>query len=305
MVKIILSIVLISLLFPLSLDAKIFLVFGGERGWIGQKIVTLLRNQNHDVHCAASRLEQREAIEKEIDHIKPDYIINAAGITGRPNIDWCESHKYETLRSNVIGLLILVDVAFLRGIHVTNLASGCIYNYDEQHPLDSGIGFTEDEEPNFWGSFYSYTKVMAEKLIQHYPNILNLRLRMPITSDLHPRSLLGKIIHYKKLINIPNSMTILDDLLPLIPIMIERNLTGIYNFVNPGTISHNQLMELYKHYVDPDHQYENFSIEEQNRILKAPRSNCELSTHKLLQEFPNLPHIQDSMITVFRSIKGE
>ena len=39
-----------------------------------------------------------------------------------------------------------------------------LIKYDEKHPLGSGIGFTEEEEPNFEGSFYSYTKKMAEKV---------------------------------------------------------------------------------------------------------------------------------------------
>ena len=30
--------------------------------------------------------------------------------------------------------------------------------------MNSGIGFKEGDEPNFNGSFYSYTKTMAEKV---------------------------------------------------------------------------------------------------------------------------------------------
>jgi len=100
-------------------------------------------------------------------------------------------------------------------------------------------------------------------------------------------------------------MSCLEDLLPLIPMMIERGLVGNYNFVNPGTISHNQIIELYKKYVNPNHQYENFSIEEQNQILKVPRSNCELSAEKLLHEFPHIPNIQNSIVSVFLQIKSK
>ncbi|MEX0939744.1 MAG: NAD-dependent epimerase/dehydratase family protein [Candidatus Babeliales bacterium] len=282
---------------------KTFLVFGGKSGWVGQKIATILRNMDHVVYCAKSRLEQRETIEQEIKQLRPDCIINTAGIIGRPTIDWCEFHKQETLRSNILGLLNLVDLAYLHNLHVTNIATGCIYQYDDKHPLGSGIGFSEEEEPNFFGSFYSCTKILAEKLILNYPNVLNLRLRMPISSDLSQKSFIGKIINYKKLINIPNSMSVLEDLLPLIPQMIERNLVGNYNFVNPGVISHNQIIELYKQYINPNHQYENFTIEEQNQILKVPRSNCELSAKKLLSEFPQIPHIQDSIRNVFLRIK--
>ena len=46
--------------------------------------------------------------------------------------------------------------------------------------------------------------------------------------------------------NIPNSMTILDDLLPIALVMSERKLTGAYNFTNPGAISHNEILDLYK-----------------------------------------------------------
>lgn len=278
-----------------QLEGSTFLVFGGERGWIGQKMVHILEKEGHTVHPAVARLEDRNGIEQEIKDRKPDYIINAAGIIGKPNVDWCESHKEETIRGNVLGALNVVDIAFQHNIHVTNISTGCIYQYDAEHPLGSGKGFTEEDEPNFSGSFYSRTKIMAEKLILMYPNVLNLRVRMPISADLDPKSFIGKIIQYKKLINVPNSMTILEDLLPLIPQMIERGLVGNYNFVNPGTISHNQVIELYKEYINPAHQYENFSIEEQNKILAVPRSNCELSAAKLLKEFPHIPHIQDSL----------
>lgn len=44
-----------------------------------------------------------------------------------------------------------------------------------------------------------------------------------------------------QVVDVPNSMTVLTDLLPISLIMAERKLTGIYNFVNPGAISHNQV----------------------------------------------------------------
>ncbi len=25
--------------------------------------------------------------------VKPSHVLNAAGLTGRPNVDWCEDHK--------------------------------------------------------------------------------------------------------------------------------------------------------------------------------------------------------------------
>lgn len=279
------------------------LVCGGERGWVGQKIVTILHHQGHKVVCSQTRLENREQLEQEILTVQPNFIINSAGIVGKPNVNWCEDHKQETLRSNVLGLLNLVDLAFIHGIHVTNIATGCIYQYDATHMPGSGIGFTEKDEPNFTGSFYSRYKVIAEKLILEYPNVLNLRLAKPVSSDLHPNSFIGKIIRYKKLINIPNTLCVLEDLLPLLSTMLARGLTGNYNFANKGTITHNEVMEFYKKYVDPSHIYENFTVEEQNAQLKVPRANNELSVEKLLKEFPHIPHIKESIQKVFINIK--
>lgn len=297
--------------FPLACFAnktnqEVFLVYGGKTGWIGQKIVALLKEQNQIVFAAESRLENRCDVENEIDRVKPDYIINCAGVTGTPNIDWCETHQQQTIRTNIIGTLNLADVAYLRGIHMTNFGTGCIYEYDVDHPMGSGIGFTEEDCPNFAGSFYSKTKIQLEMLLSSYANVLNLRVRMPISSDLHPKNFITKITKYQKVINIPNSMSILDDLLPVAIQMTQRKLKGNYNFVNPGVISHNEILDLYRQYIDPKFTYTNFTVEEQDKILKARRSNNELDATKILKEFPGIPSIQQSIISVFKKMqKGQ
>jgi len=276
-----------------------FLVFGGEKGWIGQMVVALLKEQGKPVHVAHARLEDREAVVKEIEQHKPKYIMNCAGVTGRPNVDWCEDHKQETIRSNVIGTLNLCDVAFTHNIHVTNFATGCIFEYDEKHPLGSGVGFLEDDEPNFSASFYSKTKGIVEQLLRFYPNVLTLRVRMPISDDLSPRSFITKISKYAKVVNVPNSMTVLHDLLPVAIDMTEKGLLGVINFTNPGAISHNEILDLYKKYIDPKFTYNNFSLEEQAKILKAGRSNNELDTTKISTLYPNIPHIKVAIVGVF------
>ncbi len=278
------------------------LVFGGQTGWIGQKIVKILIDNNFETINAQSRLENREQIINEINQVKPSCVINAAGVTGIPNVDWCEDNKLETLRSNIIGALNLADICALKELHLINLGTGCIYEYDEKHSIENSIGFTEEDAPNFQGSFYSYTKTMLDQIFKFYPNVLNLRLRMPISDDLHPRNFITKITKYKKVINIPNSVSILSDLLPLLPHMIKKRLTGTYNFVNPGVISHNEILDLYKKYVDPNFSYENFTVEEQSQVLKARRSNNCLDTNKLTKEFPNIPDVKNSMIKICKQI---
>lgn len=289
----------LSFLGSLQIQAKTFLVFGGKTGWFGQKMVQLLLEQGHTPICAEARLENRQELVNEIEKVKPDFIINAAGITGRPNVDWCESHKQETLRVNVLGTLNLVDVAYLHNIPVTNLSTGCIYHYDENHPMGSGKGFSETDEPNGGGSFYSKSKIWLEKLILEYPNVLHLRVKMPVSSDMNPRSFIGKIITFKKVVNFPNSLSVLEDLFPVAIEMTLRGFRGIYNFANPGAMSHNEVLDLYKQYIDPTFTYQNFSQEEQERMAKN-RSNCELDVSKLLKDFPQIPNIKHSMCEIFR-----
>ncbi|KAL3909393.1 MAG: hypothetical protein SGARI_002619, partial [Bacillariaceae sp.] len=234
---------------------------------------------------ANSRLENREAVAAELDEIKPTHVLNAAGITGRPNIDWCETHKPETIRTNVIGTLNLADLCLIRNIHCTVYATGCIFVYDDKHALGSGVGFTEEDEPNFDGSFYSQTKGYMEPMLKEFPNCLILRVRMPISDDLIHRSFVTKIVKYERVVNIPNSMTILSEMLPA-SMVRTAGLTGVYNFTNPGVISHNQVLDLYTKYIDPTYTYKNFTEEEQAKVIKAPRSNNELDTTKLMRDMP-------------------
>lgn len=281
---------------------KRWLVYGGKSGWIGQELVRMLRADNEDVHVAEARIDNREQCARELDAIKPTHILNAAGVTGRPNVDWCESHKQETLRTNVIGTMSLIDLAYQRKIHITNFATGCIYEYDDAHKMHSGVGFKEEDLPNFDDSWYSYTKGLVEQFYCAYDNVLNLRLRMPISDDLCHRSFVTKICKYERVVNIPNSMTILSDLLPVAVDMADRNVTGIFNFTNPGVISHNQVLDLYTKYIDPTFTYKNFTLEEQAKILAAGRSNNELDATKLINANPDatIPHILDGMDACFR-----
>jgi len=273
----------------------VFLIFG-KTGWIGGLVSDILKQQGAKFEFAHARLEDRSSILAEIERVKPTHVINAAGLTGRPNVDWCETHKVETIRSNVIGCLNLADVCLSKGIHMTYYGTGCIFHYDDEFTV-GGKGFMESDKPNFTGSYYSYTKAMVESLLKEYPNVLTLRVRMPIVEDLcYPRNFITKIIKYDKVIDIPNSMTVLPELLPYSIEMAKRKLTGIMNFTNPGAISHNEILQLYKDYIDPEFTWKNFTVEEQAKVIVAPRSNNLLDTERFKGEFPELLGIRESLI---------
>jgi len=251
-------------------------------------LIELLKEQGKTFHLADARTQNREAVEAELDKYQPTHVLNAAGVTGRPNVDWCEDHKMETVRTNVIGCLNLADLCAMRNIHHTLFATGCIFEYDKDHTI-GGTGFTEEDTPNFHGSYYSHTKAMVEDMLKIYPTTCTLRVRMPISDDLSPRNFITKIAKYDRVVNIPNSMTVLTEMLPVSLVMAERKLTGIYNFCNPGAISHNECLELYKKHVDPQYTWQNFTVEEQDKILKAARSNNTLTHDKLTSAMPDVP----------------
>jgi dTDP-4-dehydrorhamnose reductase len=279
-----------------------YLVFG-KTGWIGGKLIEMLKEEGKTVFAAESRIEDRAAVEEELDRIKPDFVLNAAGLTGRPNVDWCEDHKQEVIRVNVVGTLALADLTAQRGIHCTMYATGCIYEYDDTHVI-GGRGFTEEEAPNFSASFYSETKAVVEKYLRLFNNVLVLRLRMPISDDLHSRSFVTKISKYEKVVNVPNSMTILHDLLPVSLDMATKKVTGIFNFTNPGAISHNEVLALYKEIIDPAFEWKNFTLDEQAKILKAGRSNNTLDVSKLTALYPAIPEVHDGMRACFLRMKA-
>ena len=283
---------------------NVYLIFG-KNGWIGGKIIELLAAQNKTFHLADSRLENRESVVAEIEKYNPTHVINAAGITGRPNVDWCEDNKIETIRSNVIGTLNIADICATRNIHHLLFATGCIFEYDDEHTI-GGKGFTEDDTPNFHKSFYSHTKAMVEDMLRNYPTTCVLRVRMPISDDLSPRSFVTKIVNYERVVNVPNSMTVLSELLPLSIQMSDCKLTGVYNFCNPGAISHNEILAMYKKYIDPEYTWTNFTLEEQAQVLKAGRSNNTMDHEKLCAAIPDAPPIDEihvAMEKVFQRMR--
>ncbi|KAL8512263.1 hypothetical protein ACS0TY_018640 [Phlomoides rotata] len=280
---------------PQKSDLK-FLIYG-RTGWIGGLLGKLCEKQGIPYEYGKGRIQDRASLLADIAAVNPTHVLNAAGVTGRPNVDWCESHKVETIRTNVAGTLTLADVCREHGLLMVNFATGCIFEYNAAHPEGSGIGFKEEDKPNFMGSFYSKTKAMVEELLKEYDNVCTLRVRMPISSDLNnPRNFITKISRYNKVVNIPNSMTVLDELLPISIEMAKRNLRGIWNFTNPGVVSHNEILEMYREYMDPDFKWSNFSLEEQAKVIVAQRSNNEMDASKLKKEFPELLSIKESLI---------
>lgn len=289
--------------------ASPWLIYGGH-GWIAGQFCAILTSRGIPFILGEARADSADHVEAEIEAVRPARVISMIGRThggAFSTIDYLEQGRpqlVENIRDNLFGPMVLALLCQKHGIHCTYLGTGCIFTYDDAH--DVTTGFTEDDMPNFFGSGYSICKGFTDRLMKLVgDNTLNVRIRMPINDDLEsPRNFLHKILHYKKICSIPNSMTVLPDLLPVLCSMIERQSVGTVNLTNPGVITHNQILDMYTALIDPEFTYENFSVEEQNQVLAAERSNNALATERLESEYFVLP-IYQSLQRLFKRIRKE
>lgn len=284
------------------------LVFGG-RGWIGEQFVGLLESQGHTALLAQSRADDTAAVQAELDVVQPDRVVSLVGRThgaGFTTIDYLEQpgKLVENVRDNLYAPLSLGLLCQTRGIHFTYMGTGCIFEYDNEHPENSNIGFEESSLPNFFGSSYSVVKGYTDRLMHLLEDsVLNVRIRMPIVDHHHGRNFITKITRYAKVCSIPNSMTVLPTLLPCLIRMMEQKTTGTINLTNPGVISHNEILDMYRELVDPAFTWSNFTVEEQNQILASRRSNNLLDTTRLEALFPDVPDIHTAVRAALASGK--
>ena len=101
----------------------------------------------------------------------------------------------------------------------------------------------------------------------------------------------------------PNSMTVLDDFFPVFLDLMKNKKIGTYNCTNPGIVSHNEILEMYKNIIEPNFTWENFSIDEQSKILKSARSNNHLDTSKIEEEYPCIKNIKESLPEIMKKMK--
>ncbi len=266
------------------------LIFGA--GWIGTQFITYLKRERVEYVIGSSRVDNVVDLKEELDRVNPTHVFSMIGRTSGIHegkvygtIDFLEQpgNLQVNVRDNLFSPIVLAILCKERNIHFTYLGTGCIFDYDQEHtPTENG--YTEEDLPNFTGSSYSTVKGYTDRLMHLFDGtVLNLRIRMPITNLDNSRNFISKIIRYAKICSIPNSMTVLDTFFPVWLEMVTNNVTGTFNCTNPGVISHNEILQMYKDLVDPNFVWQNFTIEEQNQILASKRSNNHLDTTKIQQ----------------------
>lgn len=280
-------------------------LFFGSQGWIGKQFTEVLKECGVHVIETSTRADDELRVERDIIFHAPTHLVCFVGRThgeGINTIDYLEKpgKLRDNLRDNLYSPAFLAMMAFKYDLHMTYLGTGCIFSSSD--PENSN--YTEEDAPDFFGSSYSTVKGFTDRFMHILPKtVLNLRIRMPITDFMHDRNFITKLVKYEKICSIPNSMTVLHDMFPIIHDMMSKHTTGTFNMTNPGIISHDEVLGMYREIVDPEFTWTNFSSEEQGKVIKSERSNNQLSNDKLLSLYPLTPNIADSVKTCMMAIK--
>lgn len=288
----------------------------GASGYIGEAFVAEAKRR---------KLDYRPVSRKELDYTdfrvllialkkeKPDFVVNAAGFTGKPNVDACENQKGETVAGNVTLAQTVATACDVAGVNLGFVSSGCIYTGAKvrrecgawavedrlTEPLISELlekrsdrvkGFSEEDEPNFCFShnncsFYSGTKALAENVMKGFPEFYVWRLRIPFDEFDGPRNYLSKVQRYAKVYQNWNSVSHRSDFaIACLDAWQQKIPGGVYNVVNPGYISTREVVQKIREKLKPSWNPEFWTSDDEFYRFGAitPRSNCILDTTKII-----------------------
>jgi dTDP-4-dehydrorhamnose reductase len=234
-----------------------------------------------------------------ISSAQPEFLINAAGYTGKPNVDACEIHKKECLDGNAVFPGTIRSVCEEFNLPWGHVSSGCIYT--GRRP--DGEGFREDDEPNFTFrqnncSWYSGTKALGEEVLQGASNCFIWRLRIPFDNQEGPRNYLTKLMQYDNLLEAENSISNLDEFVKASWETWEKKIPfGRYNVTNPGHISTRQVAEWINESGVCKKDFNYFTSEEHflKNAAKTPRSNCVMDSTKLASKGIQMKPVEQSI----------
>ena len=125
-----------------------FLILGSS-GYVGSKIFHFLtRNESEVLGISRSEIDYTnpKVLKEFLRSKKPRFLINAAGYTGKPNVDACELAKADCLDGNSVLPGTIRQVCEELKITWGHISSGCIFSGRRS----DGGGWTEDDSPNFF-----------------------------------------------------------------------------------------------------------------------------------------------------------
>jgi len=274
----------------------------GGSGYVGSAYQALLKRKGlpfRNLRRAEFDYANGSALTELLRKEKPEFLINAAGYTGKPNVDACEVHKAECLLGNAVLPGTVAQACAAAGVPWGHVSSGCIYNGARA----DGRGFTELDAPNFSFrsppcSFYSGTKALGEEVLAGASDVYIWRLRIPFNEVDNPRNYLTKLLRYDTLLEATNSISQLDEFCAGTFACWEKRVPfGTYNVTNPGQVTTREVVDLIRKTGVAQKAFKFFQDEAQfmSVAAKTPRSNCVLDSSKLAAAGIRLTEVHEAV----------
>jgi dTDP-4-dehydrorhamnose reductase len=310
----------------------------GASGYIGEAFAKELQRRK-TVFTPLSRRQvdytRFDALLDFLNKKKPEFVINAAGYTGKPNVDACELDKAGTLAGNALLPQTIAHACAAADIPWGHVSSGCIFSgakisvngkvrvekdmtKPELHALAEEksaavLGFTETDTPNFCFrdlpcSFYSGTKALGEEAIAGIGQSYVWRLRIPFDEIDGARNYLSKVQRYAKVYDNVNSISHRGDFVrACLDLWQRRAPFGVYNVTNPGFVTTRQVVGMVEKYLKPARKFEFWSSDEEfyKVAAKTPRSNCVMDVSKLLAAGVKMRPVEEALEDSLKNWKPE
>ena len=282
------------------------LLLGGS-GYVGNAFQSFFAAQEitfHNFRRAEVDYTNFSALEKVLRELRPSFVINAAGYTGKPNVDACEHHQAECLLGNAVLPGLIREACERAHVPLGHVSSGCIFT--GAHP--DGSGFSEEDAPNFDFrhnncSFYSGSKALGEEILRGAESCYIWRMRIPFNQVDNPRNYLTKVMRYERLLDARNSLSQLDEFVRAAWQCWEQRVPfGTYNVTNPGSVTTREVVELIRQSGVCRKEFKFFRDEDEfmRVAAKTPRSNCVLNTTKLQRAGIVMTEVHDAVAAALR-----
>ncbi len=310
----------------------------GATGYIGEAFERELARRQHEfVTLSRSQVDYTrfEVLLEFLRAKKPEFVVNAAGYTGKPNVDACELDKAGTLVGNTLLPQAIAHACAAAGVPWGHVSSGCIYSgakillngqvrvekdmtRPELHAIvekspERIAGFTESDVPNFSFrdqpcSFYSGTKALGEEAMTGIGESYIWRLRIPFDEFDNKRNYLSKVQRYAKVYDNVNSISHRADFVKAcLDTWALRAPFGIYNVTNPGFVTTRQVVERIQKILKPARTFEFWANDEEfyRQAAKTPRSNCVMDVAKLLSVGVKIRGVEEALEDSLKHWKPE
>ena len=300
----------------------------GASGYIGEAFARELQRRKKEFVPATRKQIDYTRFGPLLDLLKskkPEFVINAAGYTGKPNVDACENAKADTLAGNSLLPQTVAHACAAAKIPWGHVSSGCIFSgakvfengqtkaeKDLTRPDLHAIvektpekiqGFTETDTPNFSFrdlpcSFYSGSKALGEEAIAGVGRSYIWRLRIPFDEVDNARNYLSKVQRYPKIYDNVNSISHRADFVrACLDLWEKRAPFGIYNVTNQGFVTTRQVIALIEKILKPNRKFEFWKDDKEfyQQAAKTPRSNCVMDVSKLLAAGVEMRNVHEAL----------